>query len=35
MSVAGAQFDDCDVPTAVDRVKDVLRKMITEGEIKL
>ena len=35
MSVAGAQFDDCDVPTAVERVKDVLRKMITEGEIKL
>ena len=35
MSVAGAQFDDCDVPTAVERVKNVLRTMIVEGEIKL
>ena len=35
MSVAGAQFDDCDVPAAVERVKNVLRTMITEGEIKL
>lgn len=35
MSVAGAQFDDCDVLTAVERVKDVLRQMIAEGEIKL
>ena len=35
MSVAGAQFEDCDVTTAVERVKDVLSQMITEGEIKL
>lgn len=35
MSVAGAQFDDCDIFTAVERVKEVLRQMITEGEIKL
>lgn len=34
-SVAGAQFDDCDVLVAVERVKDVLRRMISEGEIKL
>lgn len=35
MSVAGTQFDDCDTLTAVERVKEVLRKMITDGEIKL
>lgn len=35
ISVAGVQFEDCDVTTAVERVKDVLRQMITEGEIKL
>ena len=35
MSVAGAQFDDCDIFIAVERVKEVLRQMITEGEIKL
>ena len=34
ISVAGAQFEDCDVQTAIERVKDVLRQMITEGEIK-
>lgn len=34
-SVAGAQFDDCDVLVAVERVKDVLRRMISEGEIKI
>lgn len=35
MSVAGVQFEDCDIMTAVERVKEVLRQMITEGEIKL
>ncbi len=35
ISVAGAQFDDCDIDTAVERVKDVLRRMIDDGEIKL
>lgn len=35
MSVAGVQFEDCDAITAVNRVKDVLRQMIAEGEIKL
>lgn len=35
ISVAGAQFEDCDVPTAMGRVKNVLRQMIVEGEIKL
>lgn len=35
ISVAGAQFEDCDIMTAVERVKEVLRQMITEGEIKL
>ena len=34
-SVAGAQFEDCDALTAVNRVKDVLRTMISEGEIKV
>lgn len=34
-SVAGAQFEDCDAMTAVNRVKDVLRTMISEGEIKV
>lgn len=35
ISVAGAQFDDCDIDTAVERVKNVLRRMIDDGEIKL
>lgn len=35
ISVAGVQFEDCDIVVAVERVKDVLRRMITEGEIKL
>lgn len=35
ISVAGAQFDDCDIDTAVERVKNVLRRMILDGEIKL
>ncbi len=35
ISVAGAQFDDCDIDTAVERVKNVLRRMIIDGEIKL
>ncbi|MCH5273729.1 MAG: DHH family phosphoesterase [Lachnospiraceae bacterium] len=35
ISVAGAQFENCDIMTAVEQVKDVLRQMITEGEIKL
>jgi len=34
MSVAGAQFEDCDIETAMERVKEVLRQMIAEGEIK-
>ncbi len=34
ISVAGAQFEDCDLDTAKERVKAVLRQMITEGEIK-
>ncbi|MBQ8800537.1 MAG: DHH family phosphoesterase [Lachnospiraceae bacterium] len=33
-SVAGAQYDDCDIPEAIERVKEVLRQMIEEGEIK-
>ena len=33
-NVAGAQFEDCDIPEAVERVKDVLRQMIDNGEIK-
>lgn len=35
ISVAGAQLEECDALTATERVKDVLRQMITEGEIKL
>lgn len=35
ISVAGVQFENCDIVVAVERVKDVLRRMITEGEIKL
>lgn len=35
ISVAGAQLEECDTLTATERVKDVLRQMITEGEIKL
>jgi len=35
ISVAGAQFDDCDIDTAVGRVKNVLHRMIVDGEIKL
>lgn len=34
MSVAGAQFEDCDVHTAVERVKNVLFQMMEDGEIK-
>ncbi len=34
MSVAGAQFEDCDIETAMERVKEVLRQMIADGEIK-
>ncbi|MCR5769021.1 MAG: DHH family phosphoesterase [Lachnospiraceae bacterium] len=33
MSVAGAQFTDCGVEEAMDRVKEVLKKMIEGGEI--
>ena len=33
MSVAGAQFKECTVEEAMDRVKDVLHKMIEGGEI--
>lgn len=35
ISVAGAQLEECDALTATERVKDVLRQMMTEGEIKL
>lgn len=35
ISVAGVQFEDCDIMAAVERVKEVLRRMITEGEIKI
>lgn len=34
MSAAGVQFEDCDIETAMERVKAVLRQMIAEGEIK-
>ena len=33
MSVAGTQFNDCDVPEAMERVKEVLRRMKEGGEI--
>lgn len=35
MSVAGGQFADRDILSVIDMVKDVLRTMIDEGEIKL
>ena len=33
MSMAGAQFTDCSVEEAVERVKAVLVQMMDEGEI--
>ena len=35
VSVAGAQFRDCTIEEAIDRVKRTLDKMIEEGDIKL
>lgn len=34
ISVAGVQFEDCDIETAVNRVKATLRMMMEDGEIK-